>query len=303
MIELVFFFLFVESVVYFRRIVRRLPTTDSRWIRAKEEMRLLGRKIVHSTVDTKDSIDISELPESSCYLYTTWQVSMICWRLNVWFKKVSVDLFTRLIVGLYFCFTQTMCINNEWKCNFWNARCLFHQVDSISIHFQILQMFLPQKSTWNTTKIGQLLQRLKTPQKWYLRHAEHKAKNRTSLCGLDQNTRFYEWPFTQVHEQDNHQDVSFLCPSNMGGEVKGRNWGQTYPGWSREWTSDVPKWVKMNYMVREVFRRKDFRQPYVQVNRTPRPGWERRGQLWLAHHRSMNYSPLLSLRHAQNACK
>ena len=44
------------------------------------------------------------------------------------------------------------------------------------------------------------------------------------------------------------------------GEVKGRNWGQAYPCRSREWTSDVPKWVKMNYMVCEVFRRKDSRQ-------------------------------------------
>ena len=29
---------------------------------------------------------------------------------------------------------------------------------------------------------------------WYLRHAEHHAKNRTSLVGLDQETLFFDLP-------------------------------------------------------------------------------------------------------------
>ena len=36
------------------------------------------------------------------------------------------------------------------------------------------------------------LQCLKTPQICYLRHAEHHAKNRTSLHGLDHDTLFFE---------------------------------------------------------------------------------------------------------------
>ena len=35
------------------------------------------------------------------------------------------------------------------------------------------------------------LQCLKTPQICYLRHAEHHAKNRTSLRGLDHDTLFF----------------------------------------------------------------------------------------------------------------
>ena len=40
-----------------------------------------------------------------------------------------------------------------------------------------------------------ILQCLKTSQIFYLRHAEHHAKNRNSLCGLDHDTLFFfEWP-------------------------------------------------------------------------------------------------------------
>ena len=38
------------------------------------------------------------------------------------------------------------------------------------------------------------LQCLKTLQICYLRHAEHHAKNRTCLRGLDHDTLFFEWP-------------------------------------------------------------------------------------------------------------
>ena len=97
-------------------------------------------------------------------------------------------------VGLYCCFIQTWCINNDWKCDFWHLRCLFYQVELILFHFQQLEFFVFQKFPWNTAKMVKNLQCLKTPQICYLRHAEHHAKNRTSLCGLDQDT-FFDWPF------------------------------------------------------------------------------------------------------------
>ena len=99
---------------------------------------------------------------------------------------MPADLFSccfHLLVGLFLCFTQTMCISNEWKSDFCNARCLFYQI------------FLFQKSSWNTAKMAKILQCLKTPQMCYLRYSENNTKNHTSLCGLNQNKLFYEWPF------------------------------------------------------------------------------------------------------------
>ena len=97
-------------------------------------------------------------------------------------------------VGLYCCFIQTWCINNDWKCDFWHLRCLFYQVELILFHFQQLEFFVFQKFPWNTAKMVKNLQCLKTPQICYLRHAEHYAKNRTSLRGLDHDTLFFGWP-------------------------------------------------------------------------------------------------------------
>ena len=97
-------------------------------------------------------------------------------------------------LGLFCCFIQTWCINNDWKCDFWHLRCLFYQVESILFHFQQLEFFVFQKFPWNTAKMVKNLQCLKTPQICYLRHAEHYAKNRTSLRGLDHDTLFFVWP-------------------------------------------------------------------------------------------------------------
>ena len=36
-----------------------------------------------------------------------------------------------------------------------------------------------------------ILQHLTILKMWYLKHAEHHAKNRTSLCSLDQETLFF----------------------------------------------------------------------------------------------------------------
>ena len=44
----------------------------------------------------------------------------------------------------------------------------------------------------------QNLQCLKTPQICFLRHAEHHAKNRTSLRGQDHCTLFFEQPLTKT---------------------------------------------------------------------------------------------------------
>ena len=43
--------------------------------------------------------------------------------LNYWF------------VDFCYCFIQQSCINNEWKWDFWHARCLIYQVEAILIHF------------------------------------------------------------------------------------------------------------------------------------------------------------------------
>ena len=70
-----------------------------------------------------------------------------------------------------------------------------HQVESILFHFQQLQKKFCQKFPWNTAKMVKILQYPKTLQICYLRHAEHNAKNRTSLRGLDHDTLFFfEWP-------------------------------------------------------------------------------------------------------------
>ena len=46
------------------------------------------------------------------------------------------------------------------------------------------------------------LQFLKILKMGYLRHAEHHAKNRRSLCGLDQETLFFDLPLINiVHEE------------------------------------------------------------------------------------------------------
>ena len=74
-------------------------------------------------------------------------------------------------VSFYCCFIQTTCIN--WKCGFWDGRCLIYQVDRIFEPSQELML------TWNTAKMC------------YLRHGEHHAKNRTSVSDLDQNLHFF----------------------------------------------------------------------------------------------------------------
>ena len=50
-----------------------------------------------------------------------------------------------------------------------------------------------QKFPWNTAKLVKDLHCLKTPQICYLIHAEHHAKNCTSLHSLDHDTLFFEW--------------------------------------------------------------------------------------------------------------
>ena len=44
-----------------------------------------------------------------------------------------------------------------------------------------------------------ILQHLRILKMWYLRHAEHHTKNRTSLCGLDHETLFFDWPLMSSH--------------------------------------------------------------------------------------------------------
>ena len=109
------------------------------------------------------------------------------------YSKKSVSWAVHLFfVYLYCCFIQKWCINNDWKYDFWLLRCLFYQVESILFHFQQLQIFVFQKFPWNTAKMVKNLQCLKTPEICYLTHAEHHAKNRTSLRGLDYDTLFFE---------------------------------------------------------------------------------------------------------------
>ena len=113
------------------------------------------------------------------------------------YSKKSVRRTVHLLfVGLYCCFIQTWCINNDWKFDFWHLRCLFYQVESILCHFQQLQEFFFHEFPGNTAKMVKNLQCLKTPQICYLRHPEHYAINRTFLCGLDHDTLFFEWPVT-----------------------------------------------------------------------------------------------------------
>ena len=108
------------------------------------------------------------------------------------YSKKSVSWAVHLFfVYLYCCLIQKWCINNDWKYDFWYLRCLFYQVESILFHFQQLQIFVFQKFPWNTAKMVKNLQCLKTPQICYLTHAEHHAKNRTSLRGLDHDTLFF----------------------------------------------------------------------------------------------------------------
>jgi len=108
-------------------------------------------------------------------------------------KKKSVSWAVHLVfVDLYCCFIQKRCINNDWKCDFLYLRCLFYKVQSILFLFLQLQIFVFQKFPWNTAKMVKIFQCLKTPQICYLTHAEHHAKDRTSLRGLDHDTLFFE---------------------------------------------------------------------------------------------------------------
>ena len=66
------------------------------------------------------------------------------------------------------------------------------------------------KFPWNAAKMVKNLQCLKTLQIFYLRHAEHHAKNRTCLRGLDQDTLFFEWPVTwQTHLHPRKKTYSY----------------------------------------------------------------------------------------------
>ena len=83
---------------------------------------------------------------------------------------------------------------DKWKFDFWHVRCLYYQVESILIHFLKLEKFSLQNFPGKTAKKVKILHRLKILKMWYLGHAEHHAKNRTSLCGLDQRTLFFDLP-------------------------------------------------------------------------------------------------------------
>ena len=71
-----------------------------------------------------------------------------------------------------------------------------------------------------------ILQHLKILKMWYLRHAEHHAKSRTSLFGLDQETLFFDYlnllcghPLSSgygvVNGSVQHQ-ISWLVASRLG---------------------------------------------------------------------------------------
>ena len=72
-----------------------------------------------------------------------------------------------LFVGVFCVLIQATSINIEWKCDFWNVRCLIYQVESIFNHFQKLEIFWLQKFPWNRAKMAKILQRLKTLQMCY----------------------------------------------------------------------------------------------------------------------------------------
>ena len=98
-----------------------------------------------------------------------WNNPIIQWVIQ---KKWQL---TSFIVGLYFWFIQTMSINYDWNCDFWNARSLFYQIKSILILFQLL-------------KIGQKISTSYCL--CYMRYAKRYAKNCT-LHSLDQRTLFW----------------------------------------------------------------------------------------------------------------
>ena len=118
-------------------------------------------------------------------------------------KKKSESWF----VDCFCCFIQTICINGRWKFDFWHVRGLFYQVETILIHFQKLENFSPQNFPWNTAKMVKILQHLKILKMWYLRHAEHHAKNRTSQCGLDQEILFFDWPLISTSKFDQNRST------------------------------------------------------------------------------------------------
>ena len=52
------------------------------------------------------------------------------------------------------------------------------------------------------------------PKMWYLRYAEHHAKNRTSLRGLDHNTLFFGWPViyqAETNMMNTYAKVAINC--------------------------------------------------------------------------------------------
>ena len=83
---------------------------------------------------------------------------------------------------------------------------------------------LKLKFPWNTAKMVKNLQCLKTLQMCYLGHAEHHAKNRTSLSGLDQKTLFFDLPLINSF---------FVCVLISNQSVTSRRNTKRYKDWSK----------------------------------------------------------------------
>ena len=86
---------------------------------------------------------------------------------------------------------------------------------------------------------------------WYLRHAEHHAKNRTSLCGPDQETLFFDWP-----------PICFDLPLKLFAELA-----------EAEQCADIELWKKMkNQQKVELYRvlQTWFLHSFTQFNIAPK---------------------------------
>ena len=104
------------------------------WIRTYRIKRRRRRK---GSVGGASISGIVRAPKAHDHL--KWRGKGLFQELTGYSKNSVTRTVLLFFVGLNYCFIQTRCINNDWKCDIWHLRCLFYQVEVILFYFQQLQ--------------------------------------------------------------------------------------------------------------------------------------------------------------------
>jgi len=109
----------------------RNKETDKKKVEEKTAQLSVGKKM-----EAKRQRERKKMDEKNCTMH----------KYRVDQKKVRAELFICFIVDVYCCFIQAPNINNDWKSDFWNVRCLLYQVESIMTNFKKPENFLLKNS-------------------------------------------------------------------------------------------------------------------------------------------------------------